>query len=228
MKITAYGVHLLTAAGAALGLWSILLIFEGFYKEAIWVLGIAVLIDSVDGSLARYVNVKVNAPRFDGALMDNLVDYITWTVAPLFWIYATMHIPVWVLMICAIASIFGFTNIEAKTEDHYFTGFPSYWNIVVLYLFLLDIPDLFATVCLLIFAVSTFLPVKFVYPTRTEFLKIPTLIFGSLFVVQLALIVILFEKSPVYLIYSSFLFPIYYFALSFYLNLKTDETLTNY
>ena len=225
MKIQAYGVHLFTALGAALGLWALLLIFDGFFKEAIWVLGAAGLIDSIDGTLARYFDTKNNAPKYDGSLMDNIIDYTTWTIAPLCWIYATMNIPLWVLMICAVSSIFGFTNTKAKTEDNFFTGFPSYWNIVVLYLFLLGLPKIFAIVCLIIFAVSTFLPVKFVYPTKTDFLKVPTLIFGGLYIVQLVLIVILFEDAPAYLIYSSFLFPIYYFALSFYLNFKKDETL---
>ncbi|MDZ7717147.1 MAG: CDP-alcohol phosphatidyltransferase family protein [Balneolaceae bacterium] len=173
MKISAYGVHLFTALGAALGLWALLLIFDGFYKEAIWVLGVAVLVDSIDGTLARYVDTKKNAPQFDGSLMDNIIDYTTWTLAPLCWIYATMSIPIWVLMICAVSSIFGFTNTEAKTEDNFFTGFPSYWNIVVLYLYLLNLSELFAIICLLIFAVSTFCPFRLLI-LQTQHFQRPT------------------------------------------------------
>lgn len=220
MKIRAYGVHGFTAIGAALGLWAIILIFEGYFPEAIWVLCAAAIIDSVDGALARAVNIHSTAPRIDGALMDNIIDFVTWTIAPLVWIYATMQIPVWVLMACAFASIFGFTNIEAKTDDNFFTGFPSFWNIVVLYIYLLDISVPIASAILLGFAITTFLPVKFIYPSKTDFFKPLTLTLGGLYIIQLLAIIILFDQTPVWLLYSSFIFPVYYFSASFYLQLK--------
>lgn len=223
-KIAAYGVHLLTATGAALGLWALILIFEGSYQSALWSLAGAALIDSIDGALARLVQTKQHAARFDGGLMDNIIDFLTWTVAPLFWIYAIMELPVWVLLICATASVFGFSNAQAKTDDHFFLGFPSYWNIVVFYIFLLQLSTASASMILLAFALTTFLPVKFVYPTRTSFLRTLTLLLGSLFVIQLLALVYFFDRSPPLLIYSSFLFPFYYFGLSFYLNVKTTET----
>lgn len=210
-----------TALGAALGLWAILLTYDGFYKEAIWALGAAVFVDAIDGSLARYVNIKENAPKIDGALMDNLIDFVTWTVAPLFWIYATMQVPLWVLLICAIASAFGFSNTNAKTNDNFFLGFPSYWNIVVFYIYLLQLPVLFASVVLIIFAISTFLPIKFIYPTRTPYLKGLTLVLGVIYALQLLALMVLFDDSPMYLVYTSFIFPVYYFTLSSYFNFKS-------
>jgi phosphatidylcholine synthase len=220
----AYGVHILTALGAALGLWAIILTYDGFYQEAIWVLAVSAIIDSIDGVLARITKTKQHAPRIDGALMDNIIDFITWTVAPLLWIYATMQITVWVLLFCAIASAFSFSNTQAKTQDHFFQGFPSYWNIVVFYIYLLNLPNEFASAVLLMFAVVSFLPVKFVYPSRTEFLRPLTLILALAFALQLIALMYFFDESPALLIYSSFIFPFYYFGLSFYLNLKTSET----
>lgn len=221
MKLTAYGVHLFTALGAALGLWAILLTYDGFYKEAIWALGAAVFVDAIDGSLARYVNIKENAPKIDGALMDNLIDFVTWTVAPLFWIYATMQVPLWVLLICAIASAFGFSNTNAKTNDNFFLGFPSYWNIVVFYIYLLQLPVLFTSGVLIVFAISTFLPIKFIYPTRTPYLRGLTLVLGVIYALQLLALMVLFDDSPMYLVYTSFVFPVYYFTLSSYFNFKS-------
>lgn len=223
-KIAAYGVHLLTAMGAALGLWALILIYEGAYQAALWALAGTALIDSIDGALARFVRTKEHAVKFDGGLMDNIIDFLTWTVAPLFWIYATMQLPIWILLICATASIFGFSNIQAKTDDYFFLGFPSYWNIVVFYIFLLQLSSTAASIILLAFALTTFLPVKFVYPTRTPFLRKITLILGSLFVIHFLILIYFFDKSSPFLIYSSFLFPVYYFGLSFYLNVKTVET----
>jgi phosphatidylcholine synthase len=224
-KLAAYSVHLLTASGAAVGLWSLILIYDGYYQEALWALAAAAVIDSVDGALARAAGTKQHAAKIDGALMDNLVDFLTWTVAPLLWIYATMQIPFWVLLICATASAFGFTNTQAKTDNHFFLGFPSYWNLVILYLFLLDLPLEFSIACLLIFAVATFLPIKFIYPTKTPFLKNFTLFLGILYFFQITAIVILFDEASMLLVYSSFIFPIYYFTLSFYLNITHNETL---
>lgn len=220
MKIRAYGVHAFTAIGAALGLWAIILIFEGYFQEAIWVLCGAALVDAVDGALARAVDIHSNAPRIDGALMDNIIDFTTWTIGPLVWIYATIQLPVWVLMLCAFASIFGFTNIEAKTEDNFFTGFPSFWNVVVLYIYLLDVTGFWASVILLGFAVTTFLPVKFIYPSKTKFMMPVTLALGGLYALQLLAIIILFDATPAWLLYSSFIFPVYYFSISFYMQLK--------
>ena len=223
-KVAAYGVHLFTACGAALGLWALILIFNGFYQKTLWVLAAAAVVDSVDGALARLAQTKKYAGAIDGGLMDNIVDFITWTMAPLLWIYATMQLPIWVLLICATASIFGFSNTQAKTDDHFFRGFPSYWNIVVVYIFLLQLPTTFASVILLMFAFSTFMPIKFVYPTRTSFLRTLTLMLGSVFVLQFLALIYFFDKSPLILIYSSFLFPVYYFGLSFYLNIQMPET----
>lgn len=220
----AYGVHILTALGAGLGLWAIVLTYDGFYQEAVWVLAVAAIIDSIDGALARITETKEHAPKIDGALMDNIVDFITWTIAPLLWIYATMELPVWILGPCAIASAFGFSNIRAKTDDNFFLGFPSYWNIVVFYIFLLDLPSVFASAILVMFAVTIFLPVKFVYPTRTKYLRPVTLVLAVAFILQLVALMYYFDESSAWLTYSSFIFPFYYFGLSFYVNLKTIET----
>lgn len=225
MKVLAYGVHIFTAAGAVLALWALILIFDGFYKEALWVLGATVIIDSLDGTFARYFNTHQNAPKFDGALMDNIIDYMTWTAIPLLWGYATLQLPIWILLLCALASIFGFTNREAKTSDNFFKGFPSYWNIVIFYIYMLELPEGWSVAILGIFAITTFLPIKFIYPTKTPFLKELTLSLGFIFALQLIAIIILFDQAPAYLLYSSFIFPVYYFTLSFYVSVSTSETL---
>lgn len=211
--------HLFTALGAALGMWAVILTLNGYFQETLWVLAGAVLIDSVDGTLARRLNVKRYAPLIDGDLLENIVDFVTWTVAPLFWVYALMGVPEWVILACAAASALQFSNVTAKSDDHFFTGFPSYWNIVVIYLYLLELSPEWASACLLVFAVATLLPVRFVYPTRTPHFRRITLVLGSLYFLQLLALIILFDDAPALLVYSSFLFPFYYFGLSFYLNL---------
>lgn len=220
LKIAAYGVHVFTALGAVLGLWAIILTFQGYFQYAIWVLFVAVIVDSVDGVLARSVDIHQNAPKIDGALMDNIIDFVTWTIAPLVWIYATMGIPLWVLMLCALASIFGFSNVEAKSSDDFFTGFPSFWNVVVFYIYLLSLSTGVASVIMLGFAIATIIPVRFIYPSKTESFQKITIALGILYLFQFIALLILFEESPMLLVYSSFIFPTYYFGTSFYLHLK--------
>lgn len=170
--------------------------------------------------LARKLQVRIHAPLIDGALMDNITDFLTWTVAPLVWIYATLHIPLWVLLICTVASLFGFSHKDAKSEDDFFTGFPSFWNIVVLYLYLLHFSVAAASAILLFFAITTFLPLKFIYPSKTNHLRPLTLTLGAIYTLQLLALIILFDQASMLLIYSSFIFPIYYFGLSFYIQVK--------
>lgn len=212
---------MLTASGAALGLWAIILTLDGYFQEALWVLAAAVLIDSVDGTLARRLEVSRHAPLIRGDLLENIVDFVTWTVAPLFWAYAVLQVPAWVVLACTVLSALQFAHAEAKSEDYFFTGFPSYWNIVVLYLYLLELPEVVSTGVLLVFAVVTLLPVRFVYPTRTLYLKTLTLTLGSVYFAMLLALVILLDRAPEWLVYSSFLYPLYYFGLSFYLNTRT-------
>lgn len=212
--------HLFTALGAGLGFWSLILIFNGAYQQALWVLAAAAVIDSVDGTLARRFDIEFHAANIDGELLDNIIDYLNWSIAPLFWAYMTMSIPLWVVILCAVASVLGFSNTQAKTEDHYFRGFPNYWNIVVLYLYLLNFDILWASIVLLICAVGVFLPIKYIYPSRTEFGRPLTLVLGSIYILQIVPMLYLLESTPQWLLYSSLVFPAYYFLLSFYLNFR--------
>lgn len=223
-KVSAYGVHVLTATGAALGLWALALVYNGYYKEAFWVLAISVFVDGIDGTLARAVDIEKWGDKIDGSLLDNLVDYLTWTIVPLFWGYAVLNLPIWVLLVCSLASALAFSNKEAKTGDNFFLGFPSYWNIVVFYLFLLHIPDPYASAILIIFAVASLTPIKFIYPSKTPYFKSLTLFLAVIYLFQMVILLYLYDDSPIYLVYSSFIFPLYYFGLSFYFNLEPDET----
>lgn len=219
-KISAYSVHVFTSLGAVLGIAAILLTFRGYFQYAIWALFVAVIVDSVDGTLARAAQTKKYAAAIDGALMDNIIDFVTWTIAPLIWLYAVTTIPAWPLLICVAASIFGFTQVEAKTSDHYFTGFPSFWNIVCFYLYLMHLSTNQSVIILLIFAVATIIPIRFVYPSQTPHFRKLTLVLGCIYVLQFMAMVFLYKNTPPLLIYSSFIFPVYYFLLSFYLHLK--------
>lgn len=222
-KILAYAIHLLTALGAVFGVWALIVTVNGEYQTALWLLSLTVIIDSIDGTLARKFKIRELVPNIDGALLDNIVDYLTWTIVPLIWAFYVLHISLVISLICVVASLFGFSNLNAKTTDHYFLGFPSYWNLVIFHLFTLNASPFFSDSVLLICAIFVFIPLKWVYPSRTSTFQNLTLALSGIYAIQLILLVYLYNNSPVWLIYSALIFPVYYVLLSFYINVTTDK-----
>src|SRR5260221_12109011 len=116
-------------------------------------MGAAILIDAVDGMFARMVRIKEAVPEVDGALLDNIVDFFTYTLVPCFFLLVTNLLPEYWRLLCVMfitfSSAYQFTQVDAKTRDHFFKGFPSYWNIVVFYLFFCQMSSTFNMVVLM-------------------------------------------------------------------------------
>src|SRR5262249_38328997 len=134
--------------------------------------------------LARFINVKKRVPAFDGALLDNIVDYLTYVVVPVFlMIRAGLVEGIFGIVVAGlvlIASAYQFCQANAKTPDNYFLGFPSYWNLVVFYLYCLQLSSLVNELILSAFGVMVFVPIKYIYPSRTRPLRPLTLTLGFL------------------------------------------------
>src|SRR5262249_1076574 len=128
LKACAWAVHLYTGLGAAAGLLAIYYTASGDFRAWFIGMGVAKFIDSSDGPLARLINVKQRVPTFDGTLLDNIIDYLTYTVAPVFLmleagIIPTTHLGLTLACFVMLASVYGFCRTDAKTDDHYFLGF---------------------------------------------------------------------------------------------------------
>jgi phosphatidylcholine synthase len=178
-------IHAFTASGAFVGLMALVAIHEHNLESAFWLMGAAILIDSVDGMFARIVKIKSAVPQIDGALLDNIVDFFTYTIVPCFFLLVTPLLPDHWRYVCVIAITFAsgyqFTQMDAKTSDHFFKGFPSYWNIVVFYMFFWQLNPWTNVGILLVLVVLSFVPIKYVYPSRLEYLTHnPALRFGML------------------------------------------------
>jgi phosphatidylcholine synthase len=174
-KIAGLMVHLLTASTAFIGLLTLVKIQQHQYISAFWLMGLAVLIDGVDGSFARLVNVKETIPNIDGTLLDNIVDYLNYVITPCFFLVvneSSLYEPIkWYLLAAiTITSAYQFTQADAKTPDHFFKGFPCYWNIVVFYMFLFDTSAITNSLILALLCVMIFIPIKYVYPSRLDYL----------------------------------------------------------
>lgn len=167
-------IHLFTASGACVGVFSLLAIYEQHTMLALWLMCITILIDAVDGMMARKVRIKESVPEIDGALLDNIVDFVNYTIVPCFFLLATNMLPAYWRDLCVIAIVFAsayqFTQIDAKTSDHFFKGFPSYWNIAVFYLFFWQMSPTANMIILMTCVVLSFVPIKYVYPSRLEYL----------------------------------------------------------
>ena len=216
----AWFVHLFTASGVIWGFLAILAITsEQWILAFLWMFA-AVFVDSFDGMLARRARVKEVVPGFDGELLDNMIDYLNYVVVPAIFIYSFGFLPerfaLFAVSCIMVASAYQFCQTDAKTEDHYFKGFPSYWNVLVFYLFILNFSPAINLALILILAVLIFVPIKYIYPTRTERYQRLTMPLSLIWGV--AAIAILFqypEPDPRLVIYVV-LFLVYYYSVSLY------------
>src|SRR5262245_40088131 len=220
----AWLVHLYTAAGVVVGFFTILAIELGNFQDAFFLMALAVFIDATDGTLARAARVKELIPRFDGDLLDEIVDYFNYViVACLFLLRAHLLPPQdaqWLAALPLLASAYGFCHRDAKTADHFFLGFPSYWNIVVFYLYVLDTPLWVNAFLLIVLSILVFVPVKFIYPSRSPRFRIQTNLLGTLWGGAVLYAIYRLPDPPKAISLASLLFPAYYIALSVWLELR--------
>jgi phosphatidylcholine synthase len=231
-KLLAWCVHFYTAMGllAAAGI-AVLLVDGGAdsFRWAFILMMIATVIDATDGTLARRVRVKEVLPGFDGRRLDDLIDFHTYTTLPLLliWRAGIVSGPLsWGLLFPLLASAYGFSQVSAKTEDGYFLGFPSYWNLVALYLYILRPPPWLALVLVLLLALMTFVPTRYLYPTQRGMLNRVTNLFGALWAGLLCWILARPLPNPVAdsftlsLTALSLGFPIYYMVASWVVSVR--------
>ncbi|MGH7905121.1 MAG: CDP-alcohol phosphatidyltransferase family protein [Candidatus Binataceae bacterium] len=224
MIACAWGVHFYTALGSVLGLLAIYYANLANFRASFIAMGAATVIDSSDGPLARALRVSERAPNFDGALLDNIVDYLTYVAAPVFvLIRARLLIPGWPGLTLGgfvmLASAYGFCHAQAKGE--YFRGFPSYWNLVAFYLFCLSFSTDINMIIVGVLAVMVFMPIRFIYPNRTAPLRTLTLVLGIAWAfVTLAMLPMLPGYYPI-MLYASLSYIAYYFIISFALHALT-------
>jgi phosphatidylcholine synthase len=171
-KLFAWLVHLYTALGfVCAAAIAVLVVIGGdeSFRWAFFLMMIATAIDATDGWLARRAHVKEVLPRFDGAALDNLIDFHTYTSLPLLLLWRADVLPgaaAWLLLLPLLASAYGFSQVNAKTDDGFFLGFPSYWNIVSFYVYVLQPPVWVSAALIVILSVLTFVPTPYLYSTR--------------------------------------------------------------
>ena len=222
LRLAGAAVHLYTALGSVLGFWTVIAAFEGKVVTALW-LGLATLwIDGTDGMLARHFRVKETIPWFDGARMDDIVDYLTYVFAPIVLLWTADRLPKgpigWVLAgLPLLASCYQFCRVDAKTSDHFFLGFPSYWNVVAFYAIVLDVSRTGVAIALAVLTVLVFVPVRYVYPSRTKLLRGLNLALAGTWLVTYAVLLAEYPHPNPVVVALSIAYLAYYVGLSLYL-----------
>ncbi len=223
-RVAAWGVHLFTASSAPAGVLAILASERRDAATAFGWMAYTVAVDAIDGTLARAVGVKQVLPFFDGTRLDDVVDYLTYVIVPAVFLVHLELLPPGValpVVLCPVlASAYGLCRTDAKTADHFFTGFPSYWNVVAFYLYVLRWPPAVNAVVVVALAVAVFIPLRYVYPSRTTTLRPLTVALGLAWgaVVLYALSHLATVSQAV--VVGSLAFPVYYTALSIVLHFR--------
>jgi phosphatidylcholine synthase len=220
----AWCVHVYTASGAIMGLAGVIAVTAGDYRQAFAWMFLATFVDGTDGVLARRARVKERTPGFDGARLDDIVDYLTFVFLPAFLLVHAGLLPapasIAVASAMLLSSAYGFASLDAKTTDHYFTGFPSYWNIVALYIAVLGLAPWINAAIVVALAAMVFVRIGYVYPSRTPTLRLTTLALMVAWGVMLLPIIWWMPQPPRALVLASLVFPVYYVLLSFVLHLR--------
>ena len=218
----AWRVHIYTGFGAVLAFIAGWGVIHGQDRLALAALFIATIVDATDGVLARRARVKEVLPEIDGGRIDDIVDYMTFVLIPMLLLeaagglYFATVFPV--VSVVLLSSLYGFVAPDAKTEDHFFTGFPSYWNIVVLYLLLFKVPPAANAVILLALSALVFVRIGWVYPSRTAALQRTTLALGAIWTLLIGAIIWTWPSPPRWMAIGSLVFPVYYLVLSLVLH----------
>lgn len=218
--IGAWITHLVTASSAVWALLAILAINRGAWIESFMWMTLAVVIDSFDGLLARRFEVKKVLPQFDGALLDNIVDYLTYVLVPAYFLLESGLLPEQLVILgpalILLSSAYQFSQSDAKTEDHYFKGFPSYWNVVAAYMFLLGLPAWLNLGLILLFVVLVFVPIKYIYPSRTTVQPHLVMGWGLIWGISVIYMLAAYPDYPRWVMWFSLGYVVYYHVLSLY------------
>ena len=197
--VRAFSVHVLTASGVAFAFVALILATGGQWAAMFVFLGLALIVDGIDGPLARAFNVAEVLPRWSGDTLDIVVDFVTYVFVPAYAIAgsgllpSTLALPAGVIIVVTGAIYFADRNM--KTADNFFRGFPVLWNLAAFYLDLLQPSEWLTAAIVALLAALTFAPIKFLHPLRVTRLRLLNIVLLTLWA-MLALIAVLLDLDP--------------------------------
>jgi phosphatidylcholine synthase len=221
--LRAWLVHFYTGLGLVAAFMALLAVARHDPFEIAVYLALAGFIDGTDGIMARRWKVKTWTPFFDGRKLDDIIDYLTYVLVPIYAVYEFKLVSgdwTWTLPFVLLASAYGFCNQSAKTDDGYFTGFPSYWNAVAFYMYLLQTSTVTNGIVFIVLGIMVFIPVRYIYLTQTLEYRPLNVTLTLIWFAQILYILVNFQNPDRHFVALSLWYPVYHFALSFYLHYK--------
>lgn len=215
MKLAGFGVHLFTGLGSVCALMAILALMAGETTAVFWWLGVAFVIDGVDGPIARAVKVKEHLPRFSGETIDLVIDYLTYVFVPALLLLHAGRLPeglaLALTVLVLLSSLFHFADTHSKASDLAFVGFPAIWNVVAFYVFAIDMGQWAAAVLVVVCVGATFVPMHWVHPVRVAPMRAVTL--GATLVWAAAAVATLLQGFPAHWLLQAVLVAVAIYGL---------------
>ena len=213
----AFTVHVFTATGAALAFLALILATGGHWAAMFLCLGLALVIDGIDGPIARAFDVPQVLPRWSGETLDLVVDFTTYVFVPAYAISASgllpqvLAIPAGIVVV--ISGALYFADREMKTKDNYFRGFPAVWNLAAFYLYLLEPPEWVAVIAIAVLAGLSFVPIKFLHPLRVRHWRLANMALLGVWA-ALAFVAVIQDLSPgLYVTLPLLVIAVYFFVV---------------
>jgi phosphatidylcholine synthase len=216
--------HIYTASGSVLAFLIVLAAIDGRIETALWIALVALVIDGTDGMVARYLRVSETLPWFDGGRLDDIVDYLTYAFAPIVLLWTGDYMPGGVggAVIAAmplLASCYQFCRTDAKTLDHFFLGFPSYWNVIAFYVVVAEINVTWTAILLIACSILVFVPIRYLYPSRTPFFRQINLVLTTVWFAMYAVLLAQLPDPSWWALALSVSYLAYYAGVSLYLTM---------
>ena len=203
-KAKAWTVHAMTASGVILALLALVAVLDGRPEVCLLWLGLALLVDGLDGTLARKFDVKGVLPHFDGVTLDLVIDYLTYVFIPAIFVYRFVPLPDYTLLpavgLILLSSLFCFCNVNMKSKDNYFVGFPAAWNVVVVYLYLLDFAPWLSFATIVLLSGLTLTRMKFLHPFRVRQFMPINIAVTLVWMLACGLLIVQYPANPTWLL----------------------------
>ncbi|MBA4797912.1 MAG: phosphatidylcholine/phosphatidylserine synthase [Rhizobiales bacterium] len=216
-EIRAFSVHILTASGSFLAFLGVVAAAERRFVDMFWWLGLALLVDGIDGPIARKVRVKEVLPNWSGDTLDNIIDYVTYVLLPAFALYQSGMIgEPWSFVaagLIVVSSAIYYADMGMKTDEYFFSGFPVVWNMLIFTLFVIDASATTALIAVLVSVVLTFLPIFFLHPVRVKRLRNLNMAVFLLWCAFGGYALLLHFQSPAWVVWGMILTGIYLYVI---------------
>ena len=205
--------HWITASGAVAGLIALHRILDGQVRQGLLWLIICQILDGIDGPLARKIDVQTHAPKFDGHILDLVVDYVTCVVVPVILMLSVRLVDSSLAMPLAglvlLTSALWFARVDQETPDHWFNGFPAAWNIVIPTLMILHSSSRVTSLVLVAFSALQLGGIKFPHLMRVTALRKVTSSFALLYLACFVLLSADYPNGPHWARWVLAVVPIY-------------------